>query len=143
MPQDVRNTERRDDNYMIAFKSKGEWKKTYEFLDSCSKWRKKKILKKFEKYGEKGVEALSASTPKDTGKTSESWSYKIEQKKDEIAIYWINSNFNHYVNIAVILQYGHGTGTGGYVQGIDYINPALAPIFEQMADELWEEVVSS
>lgn len=140
---DERNTERRDDIHMVVFKNKGEWEQTYKFLGHASKWKKYKIFKKLEKYGEKGVEALSAATPRDTGKTSESWGYLIEETGDGITLTWTNSNFNNYVNIAVILQYGHGTGTGGYVTGIDYINPALAPIFDKIADELWKEVMAS
>ena len=137
---DGRDTERRGDIYMIVYKTKGEWKKTFNFFSFLSN---RKYLKKLEKYGEMGVESLMKNTPKDSGKTSESWSYRIEEGSDGISIVWTNSNFNHYVNIAVILQYGHGTGTGGYVQGIDYINPALKPIFEEIANKAWKEVTSA
>lgn len=93
-------------------------------------------------YGQAGVEALSAATPKDSGKTAGSWSYEITQKPTGVAITWSNSSVNDGVNIAVLLQYGHGTRNSGYVQGIDYINPALKPIFERIANEAWKEVTS-
>lgn len=93
-------------------------------------------------YGQAGVEALSAATPKDSGETAGSWSYEIVQKSTGVAIVWSNSNMNDGANIAVLLQYGHGTRNGGYVQGVDYINPALKPIFERIANEAWKEVTS-
>jgi len=95
------------------------------------------------KYGRKGVEALSESTPKDTGDTASRWSYEIEFTSEGANLYWKNSNINDGVSIALILQYGHGTGTGGYVQGRDYINPALHPIFDQIAESAWKEVRNS
>ena len=91
-------------------------------------------------YGQRGVNALAAATPKDTGLTAASWYYEVERTDNDLAIYWKNSNTNNGVNIAVILQYGHGTNGGGYVRGIDYINPALRPIFEEIANDVWEEV---
>ncbi len=81
-------------------------------------------------------------TPAETGKTAASWGYEIVQTRNGYSIFWTNSNINNGVNIALILQYGHGTGTGGYVQGIDYVNPAIRPIFESMANEAWKEVTS-
>lgn len=100
-----------------------------------------KILK-LEKYGELGVRALSAATPKDTGKTAESWGYEIVETDGGFSIIWTNSNKMQNTSIAVLLQYGHATGTGGYVQGVDYINPALEPIFDQLAKDAWREVIS-
>lgn len=94
-----------------------------------------------DKYGEAGCYALRASTPKDTGETALSWTYEIEKNDTGYVIYWLNTHINKGVNIAVILQYGHGTGTGGYVEGIDYINPALRPIFQNIADEAWQEMM--
>lgn len=94
----------------------------------------------FSKYGEIGVRALQANTPKDTGETAGSWYYTIEKKRDVTTISWKNRNVQNGVPIAVILQYGHGTGTGGYVRGIDYINPAMKPVFQQIADDAWREV---
>lgn len=94
------------------------------------------------KYGKKGVEALKEATPKDTGKTSESWSYDIVQdEKGKYEIVWSNTNVvNGWANIAVLLQYGHATRNGGYVKGVDYINPAIEKVFQGLADEAWEEV---
>lgn len=94
----------------------------------------------FKKYGEMGVDALRKATPKDTGRTSESWYYEVKEDKSGITIEWSNRNINDYVNIAVIIQYGHGTGTGGYVKGVDYINPAMKPVFDKIVDGLWKEV---
>lgn len=125
---------------MIAIHSKGELKQTFRFLEKVNR---RSFFKNLEKLCEEGVDALREHTPKDTGKTSECWSYRIEEAKDGLSIYWVNSNFNNYVNIAIILQYGHGTGTGGYVTGVDYINPALKPIFEKLADKVWKEVTSA
>ena len=125
---------------MIVFTQKGDFKKTEKFLNKASK---AEYFRKLEKYAREGVKALSAATPVDTGKTAASWSYEIRQKKGSISIYWTNSNVNKGVPIAIILQYGHGTNNGGYVQGIDYINPALRPVFERLAEETWKEVTSS
>ena len=94
------------------------------------------------KYGRKGVEALAAATPRDSGKTADSWSYEIIEEGNSSKIVWKNSNIHDGVVIALLLQYGHGTGTGGYVQGTDYINPAVEGIFRQMADDAWKEVTS-
>lgn len=96
-----------------------------------------------ERYGQEGVSALSSATPTDTGTTANSWSYEVSSNGDTHTIYWSNSNTNKGVNIAVILQYGHGTGTGGYVAGRDYINPAMRPIFDRIAEEAWKEVVNA
>lgn len=125
---------------MIRFRHKGDFRNTERFFKNAPLISPTKIL---DKYGKAGVDALAASTPVRTGKTASSWSYEIVQKPGKISIYWTNSNFNEGVNIAVILQYGHGTGTGGFVQGIDYINPAIRPIFETIANEAWKEVTSS
>ena len=100
---------------------------------------KRQYLQIFNKYGQKGVQALSSATPVDSGKTASSWNYEIRGT----SIYWTNDNINKGVNIAVILQYGHGTRNGGYVQGRDYINPAIRPIFDSMVDEIWKEVTSA
>lgn len=117
---------------------KGDFSKTTNWL---KKRRRLKFLSNLNKYGDMGVTALSQATPVDTGKTASSWGYTIEQDSPgSIKIVWTNSNVNNGVNIAVIIQYGHGTGTGGYVQGIDYINPAMKPVFEKIAKAAWEEV---
>ena len=90
-----------------------------------------------------GVDALAAATPVDTGKTAASWTYEIEKKNGSYSIVWLNTNVNKYVNIALILQYGHGTRNGGYVKGRDYINPAIQPIFDKIAEDAWREVTDS
>lgn len=97
----------------------------------------------YTKYAEEGVKALENATPKDTGLTAASWYYKIEDAKGGVTISWLNSNINKNVQIAIIIQFGHGTGTGGYVRGVDYINPAMEKVFKEMANQLWEEVSKS
>jgi hypothetical protein len=98
-------------------------------------------MRKLRKFGRMGVEALREATPRDTGKTAESWSYEIVQEKGRTSIYWKNSNIVNGVCIAVILHYGHGTRGGGFVEGKNYITPAIQPILDRMADEVWKEVV--
>ena len=95
---------------------------------------------KLDEYGQKGVEALKKATPKESGKTADSWGYEIVTNDDKTSIIWTNDNVNDGVNIAIILQYGHGTGTGGYVQGTDYINPAIKSTFDSMAESLWKDI---
>lgn len=125
---------------MIVLKHKGDFSKTTNFLKRITKLDYKSIL---SKYGKMGVDALAKATPIDTGLTASSWSYEIVEDDGGATIYWKNSNVVKGVSIAVILQYGHGTGTGGYVEGIDYINPALRSIFEGIADDAWKEVTGS
>ena len=122
---------------ILTYKTKGSFENTNKFFKKMSQ---KKIFKSLDKYGEEGVAALTASTPVDTGKTASSWSYEIRKTNSSISIVWKNSNIVDGVPIAVVLQYGHGTATGGYVQGVDYINPALQPIFERISKEIWKEV---
>lgn len=122
---------------IITFTKKGDFSKTFRFFN---KLLKRDYLNILEKYGKIGVERLREYTPKDTGLTSESWDFVIEHNKDTTRISWVNSNVNNYVNIAIILQYGHATRHGGWVEGVDYINPALKPVFDAMAKEAWEEV---
>ena len=122
---------------MITFKHRGDFKKTERFLNAMTG---RSYLNALEKYGQIGVEALAAATPVDSGKTAQSWTYEIERTPEKTTIAWLNTNVNDGVNIAVILQYGHGTGTGGYVQGRDYINPAMRPIFDNIATQAWKEV---
>lgn len=122
---------------MITFTQQGDFSKTFKFLERVLELFKKGI---FDKYGAMGVQALEAATPKDSGITAGSWSYEIDRSGGGIAINWTNNNENKGVNIAVIVQYGHGTGTGGYVQGRDYINPAMRSTFDRIAEELWGEV---
>lgn len=122
---------------MISVTQKGDFKKLTSFLEKSKEVFNVGIL---DKYGKQGVAALQAATPKDTGKTAESWTYQIERKAGGVALTFHNTNRNKGVPIAVILQYGHATGNGGYVEGVDYINPALRPIFEKLAEEAWREV---
>lgn len=122
---------------IIVFKQKGNFKKTRKFLKRCSNLQLNDLL---DQYGKEGVEALARATPKDTGKTAASWSYAVHKSDGRITITWFNSNIVDGVPIAVILQYGHGTRNGGYVEGVDYINPAMRPIFERIAQRAWGEV---
>lgn len=125
---------------MIGIRQKGDFRKTEKFLKrSLGKdWRS--IL---DKYGKKGVEALSRTTPIETGETAVSWGYKIIQNGSSISIQWHNYNINKGVNVAIILQYGHATRNGGWVEGRDYINPALQPIFDELAEQAWKEVIKA
>ena len=125
---------------MITIKHVGNFEKTNRFFKKMLNFEVRKFLKEC---GEEGVAALQAATPKDSGKTAESWRYEIEQHGKTATITWYNSNLNEGVNVAIILQYGHGTGTGGYVKGIDYINPALKPVFDRLAETLWKEVTNA
>ena len=135
-----RNSSTQEGDSLIRIMTKGDFNNTFRFLNKMSKFQINKIL---EKYGQMGVEALRSATPIDSGKTAESWGYEISVGKEGATIHWTNTNQNKGVYIAVILQYGHGTGTGGYVQGIDYINPAIRPVFDKIAEEAWMEVVNS
>ena len=126
---------------MVSFIHRGNFNRTKKFLNAMKNRTYFSMV--LDKYGKEGVEALSNATPLDSGLTAQSWKYTIEKNRDSIIISWFNTNEVDGVNIAVILQYGHGTGTGGYVQGRDYINPAMRPIFDKLAEEAWKEVVSS
>lgn len=119
--------------------NKESFQKTFSFLKKELNLFK---MVDFDKYGKQGVEALRQRTPVDTGKTRDSWYYKIHRREGELEISFHNSNINDGNNIAILLQYGHGTGTGAYVKGKDYINPALRPTFNQIAKEVWKEVTS-
>lgn len=125
---------------MFQLTSKGDFTKTFKFLNKMQNFKIDSIL---EKYAQQGVSALASATPIDSGATASSWGYEIVHSGKGATIYWTNSNANQGVVIAVILQYGHGTGTGGYVQGRDYINPAMQPVFDQIADAAWREVVNA
>lgn len=115
----------------------GDHEATNRFLKKLKEFQIRRVL---EKYGQKGVSALASATPVRTGTTSRSWTYRIESNGDSHTIYWTNTNENRGVNIALILQYGHGTGRGGYVSGRDYINPAIQPIFDAIVEEAWKEL---
>lgn len=122
---------------MIHVTSKGGFSKTLSFL----KRAKSTKMTLLNKYAQEGVDALSIATPKDTGETASSWYYRIVEDSNSTTIEWLNRNVSDGVPIAVILQYGHGTNGGGYVEGVDYINPAMRPLFEKIANNAWKEVV--
>ena len=122
---------------MITFRHKGDFSKLTRFLEKAKEAVR---LGDLDKYGREGVAALASATPVDTGLTANSWYYKIEHKDGTATISCFNSNVQNGVPIAIILQYGHGTGTGGWVQGRDYINPAIQPIFDKIVTEAWREV---
>lgn len=123
---------------MITFRHKGDFSKTEKFLERAKRPFNLGLL---DKYGREGVAALKSATPVDTGLTAESWYYEIIRNNGSIVINFNNSNIQNGVPIAVVIQYGHGTGTGGWVQGRDYINPAVRPIFDKLANEAWKEVI--
>lgn len=122
---------------MISFRQKGDFSKLNRYFERVKETAKIGVL---DKYGRAGVSALSSATPIDTGKTAASWYYEIKRQNGSVSLEFFNSNVNKGVPIAIVLQYGHGTGTGGWVEGRDYINPAIQPIFDQLAKEAWEEV---
>lgn len=124
----------------FSLKSRGDWSKTKKFLAKASSPEYLTIL---NMYGDKGVAALSAGTPIDEGETAASWGFEVEITKTGASIIWTNSNLTSQgTPIAIMLQYGHGTGTGGYVKGRDYINPAMAPVFDDIAESVWKVVKS-
>ena len=122
---------------MISFRQKGDFSKLTRYLE-----RAKNVVRmgNLDKYGRQGVAALASATPVDTGATANSWYYEVTNQNGSAAITFYNSNIQNGVPIAIILQYGHGTGIGGYVQGRDYINPAIQPIFDKLANDAWREV---
>ena len=122
---------------MICFRQKGDFSKLSRYLERVKEAAKLGVL---DKYGREGVAALSSATPVESGKTASSWYYEIKRQNGSVSIIFNNSNINKGVPIAIVLQYGHGTGTGGWVQGRDYINPAIRPIFDRIADDAWKEV---
>ena len=125
---------------MIQCKIKGDFKKSYSFLKRIQKLDFESLLKP---YAEEGVKALSSATPVKTGKTAASWGYEIVKERNRFSIFWTNSNVNEGVPIAVIIEYGHGTGWGGYVRGRHYIAPAIQPVFDKIAEAAQKEVAKS
>lgn len=122
---------------MIKITHKGDFKNTEHFF---KKVIKREYMKLFNQVGAEGVKALQEATPKRTGKTAASWSYSVEETKNGLTISWNNSNRNDGANVAILIQLGHGTSSGAYVKGIDYINPALKPVFDAFANKVWWEV---
>lgn len=125
---------------MISFRQKGDFSKLTRFLEKSKEAVKIGVL---DQYGRAGVAALASATPVDSGLTASSWYYEIERGNGSVTISFHNSNIQNGVPIAIILQYGHGTGTGGWVQGRDYINPAIRPVFDQIVNDAWKEVEKS
>lgn len=124
----------------MTMETSGSFKNTENFLQRMLKMD---MFNTLEKYGREGVEALASATPVDSGLTASSWKYEIVKTKKTYTIRWINTNVVDGVPVAILLQYGHGTGNGGYIQGRDYINPALKPIFDKIANEVWKAVTSA
>lgn len=122
---------------MLSFTNKGGFKKTFKFFERSEKISRAEFL---DVYGRKGVEALRSVTPERSGATANSWYYTVSKSLSGYKLTWRNSNIEKGENIAILIQYGHGTGTGGYVQGRDYINPAIRPIFDEMAEILGKEI---
>ena len=122
---------------MITFRQKGDFSKLTRFLEKAKETVGRGDL---DRYGREGVAALASATPIDSGLTASSWYYEIENRNGSVTISFHNSNIQNGVPIAIIIQYGHGTGTGGWVQGRDYINPAIQPIFDKLAKQAWKEV---
>ena len=123
---------------MISLTSKGDFRKTEKFMKNA---RTKKLMSILKQYGEEGVAALMIATPLDTGRTASSWRYEIKVENNCIRLEFHNDNIQNGVSIAIILQYGHGTGTGGWVEGRDYINPAIQPVFDKIANSAWKEAI--
>lgn len=125
---------------MISFRQKGDFSNLTRFLEKA---KESVRIGDLDKYGREGVAALASATPIDSGKTANSWYYEIVNKNGSVSITFYNSNIQNGVPIAIILQYGHGTGNGGWVEGRDYINPAIRPIFDKIANNAWREVTKS
>ena len=123
---------------MITFRQKGNFSKVTWYLERAKEAARVGIL---DKYGKAGVAALEAATPVDTGETAQSWKYRVERGHGSVSLAFYNTNVNKGIPIVILLQYGHATSNGGYVEGVDFINPALKPIFDKIADEAWKEVV--
>lgn len=126
---------------LVSFKSIGDWAKTKLFFNRMAN---RTYLDVLNECGRQGVEALQQNTPKDSGQTADSWSYNIVSNGNATSIEWVNDNLaNGWFPVAIMLQYGHGTGTGGYVQGYDYINPAIRPVFDDISNKVWEAIRKS
>lgn len=124
---------------MIRILTSGSTKGTSSFLQGILRGDQFRDL---QRYGQMGVDALSSATPRRSGRTADSWDYQIRKTRTGTTIIWTNNNVNDGANIAILLQYGHGTGTGGYVSGYDYINPAIRPVMDQIATSVWEKVIN-
>lgn len=125
---------------LMKLVTSGSFKRTFQFLNKITGDEPYKAM---DEFGRKGVAALASATPVESGLTASSWTYDIERNWGKFTIRWSNTNIHNGVNVAIILQYGHGTGTGGFVAGRDYINPAIQPIFDEIANSVWKEVMAS
>jgi hypothetical protein len=125
---------------MITIESSGSFRNTERFLQKMSRGD---IFNAVEGAAKKGVSALQKGTPKDSGITADSWGYEIKRSKSQVTISWTNSSVAGGKPLVIMLQYGHGTGTGGYVKGRDFINPALRPVFDEIANDVWKAVTSA
>ncbi len=125
---------------MIRLESKGDYKKAKEWVAGI---KNRKMFKNLDRFGERGVAALSSATPRDTGLTADSWQYRVIRDGERPGIEWYNTNVAaNGTPVAILIQYGHGTRNGGYIQGRDFINPAIAPIFAEIIQDYWKEVTS-
>lgn len=124
----------------ITVTTSSDFSKTFTYLGKIQSFRKEKLMSILKKYGEEGVASLREMTPKDTGETASKWRYEIQQGNGSVTLSFLNDAQNDGIPIAILIQYGHGTGTGGYVQPNDFINPAMKPIFQRIADDAWKEV---
>jgi hypothetical protein len=124
----------------ITVTSNNDFSRTFKYLGNLESFRKQKLMSILKKYGEQGVASLKEMTPKDTGETASKWRYEITESGDKVTLAFVNDAQNDGIPIAVLIQYGHGTATGGYVEPNDYINPAMQPIFKKIADDAWKEV---
>lgn len=122
---------------MLSITNSGKYNKTRQWLDSLEP---DNLFATLEHYGQLGVQALARATPTESGLTASSWSYNVVRSGNTASIEWYNTNTNRGSNIAILLQYGHGTGTGGYVRGRDYINPAIQPVMDRIVEEVWKKV---
>lgn len=124
----------------ITVSTSGDFSKTFKYLGKLGSFRREKLMSILKKYGDEGVRSLQDMTPKDTGNTASKWRYEITEGNGSATLAFINDAQNDGIPIAILIQYGHGTGTGGYVAPIDFINPAMKPIFQKIADDAWKEV---
>jgi hypothetical protein len=124
---------------MISVTSTGSFAKTTKYLEYL---KENKMFNGFDAYGRRGVDALSSATPRDTGRAATSWGYRVIHERGKHGIEWYNTDIEGGVNVAILIQYGHGTGTGGYVQGIDYINPVIRPLFNDILNDVWRQVTN-
>lgn len=124
----------------ITVSTSSDFSKTFKYLGNLQSFKKQKLMSILKKYGQEGVRSLREFTPKDTGETADSWSYEITEGDGSVTLSFKNDAQNDGIPIAILIQYGHGTGTGGYVQPNDFINPAMEPIFKRIANDAWKEV---